>query len=71
MSFGVFVSKNIVRINKEIIKYGYEPFENPYYFISEDGFYFEKRIVELNNINNKKDKKYYLILNQDLINSKN
>lgn len=71
LSFGVFVSKNIVRINQEIIKYGYEPFENPYYFISEDGFYFEKRIIELNNINNKKDKKYYLILNQDLINSKN
>ena len=42
LSFGVFVSKNIVRINQEIIKYGYQPFENPYYFISEDGFYFEK-----------------------------
>ena len=52
-------------------KYGYDPLRNPYYNIINDGFYFEKKISEINKMVDKKDKKYYLILTQDLINQKN
>ena len=71
LSFGIFVAKNFLRINHEINKYGYEPLKNPYYHITKNAFYFEKRIFQINKAANKKDKKYYLILNDDLINLKN
>ena len=71
LSFGIFVAKNFLRINHEINKYGYEPLKNPYYHITKNAFYFKKRIFQINKAANKKDKKYYLILNDDLINLKN
>tara|TARA_A100001015_G_C15042560_1_gene740778 strand:- start:1037 stop:2686 length:1650 start_codon:yes stop_codon:yes gene_type:complete len=69
--FVIFTSKNFIRINQEMTKYGYDPLRNPYYNIINDGFYFEKKISEINKMVDKKDKKYYLILTQDLINQKN
>ncbi len=71
LSFGIFVAKNFLRINHEINKYGYEPLKNPYYHITKNAFYFEKRIFQINKAANKKNKRYYLILNDDLINLKN
>ena len=52
----------------EMIKYDYHPFKNAYYHIPQDAFYFEKRIFEINQMIKEKDKKYYLILNDNLIN---
>ena len=71
LSFGIFITKNFLRINDEMIKYGYEPLNNPYYNITKDAFYFEKKISQINKTVNQKDKKYYLILNDNLINLKN
>ena len=68
LSFGIFVTKNLFRINNEMIKYDYHPFKNAYYHIPQDAFYFEKRIFEINQMIKEKDKKYYLILNDNLIN---
>ena len=71
LSFGIFMTKNFLRINDEIIKYGYKPLKNPYYHITDNAFYFEKKISQINEAANKKDKRYYLILNDNLINSEN
>ena len=40
--FGIFITKNIIRINDEMIKYGYEPFINAYYYIDENAFILKK-----------------------------
>ena len=53
-----------------MIKYGYEPLINPYYYIDENAFYFEKKISQIKKSINDKDKKYYLILNDNLVNLK-
>ena len=71
LSFGIFITKNIIRINDEMIKYGYQPLVNPYYYLNEDAFYFEKKISQIKKSVNQKNKKNYLILNDNLINLKN
>ena len=71
LSFGVFITKNILRINDEMIRYGYEPFKKPYYHINENAFYLEKKISQIKKSIDKKNKKYYLILNDNLVNLKN
>ena len=42
----VFYAKNLSRINKEIIKYQYEPLYSPYYIVSED-YYTSQNIDQL------------------------
>jgi hypothetical protein len=42
----VFYVKNLSRINKEIIKYQYEPLHSPYYIVSED-YYTSQNIDQL------------------------
>ena len=71
LSFGIFITKNILRINDEMIRYGYEPFKKPYYHINENAFYLEKKISQIKKSIDKKNKKYYLILNDNLVNLKN
>ena len=60
-----------MRINNEIIKYDYAPIAKPYFNIIDNAFYFEKKLTEIDNKRKKSDDRYYLILNQDLINSVN
>ena len=69
LTFAIFFIKNIYRINQEMIKYGYEPIKNPYFYVSDNGFYLEKIISQINAKVENKDKKYYLILNKNMINT--
>ena len=50
ISFIIFITKNIQRINIENKKYDYNPIENPYFFINKNGFKFNKNLNEIKNI---------------------
>ncbi|WP_440932446.1 hypothetical protein [Candidatus Pelagibacter sp.] len=43
----IFFSRNIDRINKEIIKYSYNPLKNPYYLINDNHFRVQKNFDKL------------------------
>ena len=43
----IFFSRNIDRINNEIIKYDYKPLNNPYYFINNNHFRVQNNFNEL------------------------
>ena len=43
----IFFSRNIDRINNEIIKYEYKPLNNPYYFIDDNHFRVQNNFNEL------------------------
>ena len=71
LSFVIFTVKNVIRIDNEIKKYNYSPISSPYYNIIDNAFYFQKMISKIDKKRKKFDKRFYLILNQDLINSTN
>ena len=60
--FLVFFIKNIKRINSEIDKYNYKPFQNPHYHIVDNAYYFNKRLKYYDEVRKKTDKRFYLIL---------
>ena len=68
VTFCVFIVKNISRLNEEHTKYQYNVLTNPYFYISENSFNFQKIFVELKNRYKKNNDNYYLILSYNLIN---
>ena len=56
----IFSFRNYSRINDEIDKYDYKPLKNPYYYVDDNHFRYQKKFDEL--INN-----YYQCKNKKLI----
>jgi len=60
LSFCIYITKNIQRINNENIKYDYKVFENPYYNINKNAFDVNNHLRNIKN-NQDKNKKYIYI----------
>ena len=69
ISFSVYITKNIQRINFENEKYDYNPIENPFFYINKDGFDFNNILQDI------KDKNYinsnYIYINKKIIKNLN
>ena len=62
LSIIIFVSKNAIRINSENLKYGYEVFNKPYFYLNKSAFRTDIQIKEILNQNNNLSSKGYLII---------
>ena len=62
LSVIIFVSKNAIRINSENLKYGYEVFNKPYFYLNKSAFRTDIQIKEILNQNNNLSSKGYLII---------
>jgi hypothetical protein len=71
IAFSIFVIKNISRLQYENDKYQYNVFMNPYFGIEKKNFHFQKIFSKLNFNYREKNDDYYLILDNDIINSIN
>ena len=69
IAFSIFVIKNISRLQYENDKYQYNVFKYPYFGIEKKNFHFQKIFSKLNFNYRKKNDNYYLILDNDIINS--
>ena len=56
------MSKNAIRINSENLKYGYEVFNKPYFYLNKSAFRTDIQIKEILNQNNNLSSKGYLII---------
>ena len=71
IALSFFVIKNISRLNKEHVRYQYNILSNPYFYINDNSFYFQKILADLQRKYKKDNDSFYLILNYNLINSDN
>tara|TARA_B100000963_G_scaffold4097_1_gene3168 strand:- start:458 stop:2110 length:1653 start_codon:yes stop_codon:yes gene_type:complete len=71
LSFTVFSIKNIDRIFKESDKYKYNPLINAHYYIDDDTYHFNKLLLKAEKIRNINRKKFYIVLDRNLINKIN
>ena len=71
LSFTVFSIKNIDRIFKESDKYKYNPLINAHYYIDNDTYHFNKLLLKAEKIRNIDRKKFYIVLDRNLINKIN
>ena len=71
LSFTVFSIKNIDRIFKESDKYKYNPLINAHYYIDDDTYHFNKLLLKAEKIRNIDRKKFYIVLDRNLINKIN
>jgi len=71
ISFLIFSLKNIDRILKESDKYNYNPFINAHYYINEDSYYFNELLLKAEKKKNIDGKKFYIVLDRNLINKIN
>ena len=71
LSFMVFSIKNIDRIFKESDKYKYNPLINAHYYIDDDTYHFNKLLLKAEKIRNIDRKKFYIVLDKNLINKIN
>jgi hypothetical protein len=71
IALSFFVIKNISRLNKEHTKYRYNILINPYFYINENSFYFQKILADLQHKYKKNTDSFYLILNYNLIKNDN
>ena len=71
IALSFFVFKNISRLNKEHVKYQYNILSNPYFYINDNSFYFQKIFADLQRKYKKDNDSFYLILNYNLINNDN
>jgi hypothetical protein len=55
----IFLIKNIDRINTEYKKYEYNILSNPYFYLNENRFVYDKELKKID----KKNNKHFLILN--------
>ena len=62
ISLIIFVSKNIIRINSETLKYGYEVINKPYFHLDKSAFRTDIQIKEILKQNNNLSSKGYLII---------
>lgn len=61
LSFGIFIFKNISRINYEIDKYDYNILKNPYFNLADNAFIYQNKIFKLKN-EKKYNKKSFLVI---------
>ena len=66
LSLVIFCALNIKRIVKENIKYGYNPFTNPYFYINVIGFSTDIKLRYIKDNLYLNNKNRYLILNKKL-----
>jgi len=66
LSLVIFCALNIKRIVKENIKYGYNPFTNPYFYINDIGFSTDIKLRYIKDNLYLNNKNRYLILNKKL-----
>ena len=71
LSFTVFSIKNIDRIFKESDKYKYNPLINAHYYIDDDTYHFNELLLKAEKIRNIDRKKFYIVLDRNLINKIN
>ena len=71
LSFTVFSIKNIDRIFKESDKYKYNPLINAHYYIDDDTYHFNKLLLKAEKIRNIDRRKFYIVLDRNLINKIN
>jgi len=64
ISSGIFVFKNVKRINNEFVKYNYNPFINPYFHIVDNAYEFSDRISKFDQLRIQNNKNY-IILTKD------
>ncbi len=68
LSFAFFSLKNIDRIFKENNKYNYNPFINAHYFVNDNSNHYKELFLRAERNRIKDGKKFYIVLNRDLIN---
>ena len=68
LSFAFFSLKNIDRIFKENNKYNYNPFINAHYFVNDNSNHYKEIFLRAERNRIKDGKKFYIVLNRDLIN---
>jgi len=61
LSFGIFIFKNISRINYEIDKYDYNILKNPHFNLADNAFIYQNKISKLKN-EKKYNKKSFLVI---------
>ena len=71
LSFTIFSIKNIDRIFKEFDKYKYNPLINAHYYIDDDTYHFNKLLLKAEKIRNIDRRKFYIVLDRNLINKIN
>ena len=71
IALSFFVIKNISRLNKEHVRYQYNILSNPYFYINDNSFYFQKIFADLQRKYKKDNNSFYLILNYNLIKNDN
>jgi len=71
IALSFFVIKNISRLNEERVKYQYNILSNPYFYINDNSFFFQKIFADLQRKYKKDNDSFYLILNYNLINNDN
>ncbi len=67
VSFSIFLFKNIDRILKETKKYNYNPLINAHYFINNNSDHFNELFLKAEKNRNIDGKKFYIVLDKDLI----
>ena len=69
--YSILLFKNIDRIFKESDKYKYNPLINAHYYIDDDTYHFNKLLLKAEKIRNIDGKKFYIVLDRNLINKIN
>ena len=67
LSFVFFSLKNVDRIFKEYKKYNYNPLTNAHYFVNDNSNHFRELFLQAEKNRIKDGKKFYIVLNRDLI----
>ena len=67
LSFVFFFLKNVDRIFKEYKKYNYNPFTNVHYFVNDNSNHYRELFLRAEKNRIKDGKKFYIVLNRDLI----
>tara|TARA_B100001057_G_scaffold295213_1_gene295292 strand:- start:986 stop:2629 length:1644 start_codon:yes stop_codon:yes gene_type:complete len=67
ISFIFFSLKNVDRINKEFKRYNFNPLINAHYYINENAYYFNRLLSKAEKERNNDGKKFYIVLDRDLI----
>ncbi len=57
----IFITKNVVRINKEVNQYSYNPFKNAFFYLNKDGFILNDKVKSKHENWNFKNKRYLVI----------
>tara|TARA_B100000073_G_scaffold343047_1_gene347154 strand:- start:964 stop:1563 length:600 start_codon:yes stop_codon:yes gene_type:complete len=59
----IFITKNFIRINKEINQYSYNPFKSAFFYLNKDGFILKDKVKNKYENWNFQNKRYLIITN--------